>query len=154
MRNRCLHHRGRPPTLPFQSSCEATGLRNAYSWHVRPPHHGVSILLRGNGVAQLVLAATQNFSSHSFNPLARQRGCATEKTGNSETGERQRFNPLARQRGCATEIDLLLQERKIRFNPLARQRGCATFIIVVITIECVIGFNPLARQRGCATGIF
>ena len=38
---------------PFQSSCEATGLRNSISAKPRASDLIVSILLRGNGVAQL-----------------------------------------------------------------------------------------------------
>jgi len=39
----------------------------------------VSILLRGNGVAQLLALSRSNGRDRSFNPLARQRGCATIK---------------------------------------------------------------------------
>jgi len=72
-----------PPSAisPFQSSCEATGLRNTRFQGGNRNDTRLSILLRGNGVAQRALwqHVAWRFSC-CFNPLARQRGCATMKS--------------------------------------------------------------------------
>jgi len=113
----------------------------------------------------------------SFNPLARQQGCAT-KYWNSFSGRLPScFNPLARQQGCATILYLLKEEKPLwfqssceatglrnhlrlltdvssagdGFNPLARQQGCATSSEPTSQMHFAQGFNPLARQQGCAT---
>jgi len=159
----------------FQSSCEATGLRNRVMYPQRRRQHQVSILLRGNGVAQRPIE-DEWFGVNRFNPLARQRGCATPMKKPNISPETRGFNPLARQRGCATFSPTLARTR-CGFNPLARQRGCATWTMcprmtrppksVSILLRGngvaqpkdmsedellrMASFNPLARQRGCAT---
>jgi len=102
-------------------------LRNGSGAFRFPVPAGVSILLRGNGVAQLGM----------------------DKKYHSE---RNRFNPLARQRGCATSSWLLPQEVGNLVSILLRGNGVAqrddTMKIWLFPQD---GFNPLARQRGCAT---
>jgi len=131
--------------------------------------------LRGNGVAQQK-QRQKLVNVIRFNPLARQRGCATATTHFVSNQRMLGFNPLARQRGCATEMipytllalfgvfqssceatglrNAYLGQFSpgacLRFNPLARQRGCATKTENVLAV-IAFGFNPLARQRGCAT---
>ena len=182
----------------FQSSCEATGLRNGVLGflganltivsillrsngvaqrgisYVTRQRHPVSILLRSNGVAQRQNHRPPLLANFRFNPLAKQRGCAT-LTQRRDRNVPECFNPLAKQRGCATtmrgstfriscSVSILLRSNGVAqlgilnvkklgipsFNPLAKQRGCAT-LINKKERRGEHGFNPLAKQRGCAT---
>jgi len=158
----------------FQSSCEATGLRNRniastvssltrfnplarqrgcatrYTSSGRSRRRIVSILLRGNGVAQHPTRVEQLVRVVCFNPLARQRGCATTRTAKCSMRLVKSFNPLARQRGCATGHQHRDLREGFRFNPLARQRGCATYerigYMITSEVSILLRGNGVAQQ--------
>jgi len=136
----------------FQSSCEATGLRNSLQFYSPAFQAFVSILLRGNGVAQREYHYKYSYTITRFNPLARQRGCAT--------------NEFAEKRQWTLGVSILLRgngvaQRKMGTQPGVteqfqssceatglRNKFCSSF-----SRASGIGFNPLARQRGCATRV-
>ena len=76
--------------LLFQSSCEATGLRNKNQYLRNKGGHPVSILLRGNGVAQPKMAVAAAVASSKFQSSCEATGLRNGNSGlrmkNAKTG--------------------------------------------------------------------